>query len=352
MSGIAEAHLTAAKVFSVVTLASRYHLDLRREGAQLVALCPLHDESRPSFYLYPNTNSWYCFGCHRGGDSIALVRAVEGCDFPDAIARLIGTLSMPVPQMVSRAPRLPQPAETPVSVAERRVVLEVATTLYQQQLVDTPAAQRYLRGRGISDGTVASLGLGFCAGQQRAALVAALHARGITEGLANAVGLILPSGAERFAGMIVVPERRDDSITWLVGWSITTKRFMFLPGPRCILGREAITTPWAVLTEGLFDWLSLREWNLPALGMCGSDHIELLHADLPALDRLIVALDADAAGRASLQRILTAFPANARPLLLPLGVKDINELALIANGHQQFCRALGRVLAQKGAITV
>lgn len=63
---------------------------LRKSGKTLVGLCPLHNEKHPSFYIYPESNSFYCFGCSQGGDAIALVRLLHGYSFKEAIAYLIG----------------------------------------------------------------------------------------------------------------------------------------------------------------------------------------------------------------------------------------------------------------------
>lgn len=49
------------------------------------ALCPLHPEKTPSFKIYSPTNSWYCFGCAQGGDSISLVQKALNLDFIDAV---------------------------------------------------------------------------------------------------------------------------------------------------------------------------------------------------------------------------------------------------------------------------
>lgn len=60
----------------------------RREGKTYKALCPFHGEKNPSFTIYPATNSWYCFGCGKGGDIIALVRELDGLTFVEAIEQL------------------------------------------------------------------------------------------------------------------------------------------------------------------------------------------------------------------------------------------------------------------------
>ena len=58
---------------------------LRRSGRQCVGLCPLHSESRPSFYVDPERKLFHCFGCGAGGDLFDFFMAVEGCSFYEAL---------------------------------------------------------------------------------------------------------------------------------------------------------------------------------------------------------------------------------------------------------------------------
>jgi len=61
---------------------------LRRNGSQFRGLCPLHSERRPSFYVHPVKQIFYCFGCQQGGDVFSFIRALRRCSFPEAIAEL------------------------------------------------------------------------------------------------------------------------------------------------------------------------------------------------------------------------------------------------------------------------
>lgn len=72
----------------IVTVAESYTQPLRKAGAQLVGLCPLHAEKTASFYVHPGKNVWRCHGCLGGGDAIALVQAKEQCTFTEAVRLL------------------------------------------------------------------------------------------------------------------------------------------------------------------------------------------------------------------------------------------------------------------------
>lgn len=60
----------------------------RKMGRTLVGLCPLHNEKHPSFYIYPETNSCWCFGCCAGGNSINFIRLLKNCSFQEAVRYL------------------------------------------------------------------------------------------------------------------------------------------------------------------------------------------------------------------------------------------------------------------------
>lgn len=67
---------------------ARDKLELRQVGANFTSLCPFHSEKHASFYLYPKTNSFYCFGCQEHGDVIKLTMALFGLDFKEAVELL------------------------------------------------------------------------------------------------------------------------------------------------------------------------------------------------------------------------------------------------------------------------
>ena len=83
-----EAKIEQAKQTPIVNIASSF-LQLKKSGRNYKALCPFHQEKHPSFYLYPETNSFYCFGCNQGGDVIKLVELAFNLEFKEAIEYLI-----------------------------------------------------------------------------------------------------------------------------------------------------------------------------------------------------------------------------------------------------------------------
>jgi DNA primase len=78
------------------TIAGNY-VNLQRRGRHYVCNCPFHSEKSPSCTIFPETQSFYCFGCGAGGDVISWVRRMENLEFPDAVKQLAAKSGLQVP---------------------------------------------------------------------------------------------------------------------------------------------------------------------------------------------------------------------------------------------------------------
>lgn len=74
----------------IVEVAERY-TTLKKAGSRFTGCCPVHTEKSPSFFVFPEDQTWHCFGCNKGGDVISLVMAVEHLDFMGACRALQNT---------------------------------------------------------------------------------------------------------------------------------------------------------------------------------------------------------------------------------------------------------------------
>ena len=301
--------------YPIAEVVARYGVELRPSGRVLVGRCPFHaDGGRPNLTIYPATQSWYCYRCGVGGDVISFVRRLEGLDFRRAVERITGGEPSPV-----RA----QPAPAPRRIADRRrlfargpaerACLAAAVELYHGRLLCDLTAFSYVRGRGIDRQTIERCRVGYAAGNELAAF---LRWRRLPLQAAVRVGLIGRGGREFLAGRVVVPEVRGGQPVWLIGRTIdptgTGPKYLGLPGPKPLLGWESACcarTVW--LTEGVFDWLTLRCWGLPALGLVGTHlRVEALRA-LARFERIYLALDADDAGRQATATLAQALGSRA-----------------------------------------
>lgn len=76
-----------AKKYPIEELAKNM-LGIRQIGKNFISLCPIHNETTPSFYIYPESNRYYCFGCQAKGDVITLTMTLYGLDFKNAVEML------------------------------------------------------------------------------------------------------------------------------------------------------------------------------------------------------------------------------------------------------------------------
>ncbi|MBS1249876.1 MAG: DNA primase [Chloroflexi bacterium] len=135
-------------------------VELRRSGKSYSGFCPFHANTQtPSFAVFPDTQTWYCFGeCGEGGDIFNFVMKKEGWDFPEALRHMAQRAG------VQLRPLTPQEKEKKEEYARLRKLLEDAVTFYRHNLYNTDAgkmALAYLHERGVNDNTIETFGLGY-----------------------------------------------------------------------------------------------------------------------------------------------------------------------------------------------
>jgi DNA primase len=74
---------------SIADVVAKHGVALRESGGHLLGHCPFHEDEHPSFAVYPETRSFYCFGCNAGGDVIDFVRRADNLSFRDAVGNHI-----------------------------------------------------------------------------------------------------------------------------------------------------------------------------------------------------------------------------------------------------------------------
>ena len=319
---------------SGVTLSSRAGNRVRQ------GVCPFHEETQGSFTVYADTQRWYCFGCGLGGDVLDFIQRLDGVGLPEAIRRLDGGDWLPAnPQRAERRPRAPEPPFT-----RDPQLLTAAMRIYSSQLRRSPEAQRYLASRGIDQLASERLGLGFAPGR---GLRYRLQELGFDEQRLDSSGLFTERG-ERFRGMIVVPELIAGRVHWLAGRAIASEarlRFQALSGPKPVLGLGQLPrrSEFVVVTEGLFDWLTLASWGLPAVAALGTQCLDKVEAALRGHPRVFLAFDSDEAGCGAASRLQELFGEHrSRVVTLPDGVTDVADLGAHPDGRDVFLHLLRR----------
>lgn len=329
------------------------YMQLKRRGRNLVGLCPFHGEKTPSFNIYTDTSSFYCFGCGAAGDVITFVMKIENLDYLEAVKFLAqrSGMTMPEDDYDDSMSRL----RTRVYEANRE-----AARFYHAQLSSPEGreALMYLRSRALTDSTIRHFGLGY-APKNRFALTDHLRSKGFRDSELIAANLVFQSRkgtgvVDRFCDRVMFPiiDLRGNVIAF--GGRIMTDQkpkylntsdtIVFSKSGNLFSLNNAKNSPdkRLILCEGYMDVISLNQAGFTqAVATLGT----ALTADQAVLmkrycDEVIICYDADEAGQKATARaidILRKAGVNVRVLTIPDG-KDPDEF-LRKNGdkaHEAF----------------
>ena len=167
---------SAAKIEEVVS----DYVTLRKRGANLIGLCPFHNEKTGSFTVSPSKGIYKCFGCGVSGNAVGFVMAMEQCSFADAIKQLGKKYHIEVPerQMTAEEQQRQDDRESMF------VVNDFANKWFQEQLWETKEGQAiglsYFRERGLRDDIIRKYQLGYSP-EKGSPLATALKKKGFSE---------------------------------------------------------------------------------------------------------------------------------------------------------------------------
>ena len=306
----------------VVDVVGRY-VQLRKGGANLLGLCPFHNEKSPSFTVSPTKQFYHCFGCGAHGSAITFLMEHTGTSFPEAVRTLAASAGMTVPEE-NRSPRQQQESVRRKAEESRHTqVLDAAQAHYLKQLRASPAAIRYLKQRGLTGEIAAHFGLGW-SGTDR---------HGLSQVFPNyddptlvESGLVIESEDgrryDRFRERVMFPIRNvRGSLIGFGGRIIGKGEPKYLNSPETPLfskghelyglweARQSIRQEGQVIVvEGYMDVVGLAQQGIAnAVATLGTattpDHVKKL---LRASDKVIFSFDGDGAGRRAAWRALQA----------------------------------------------
>lgn len=294
-------------------------VQLKRSGKNFKGLCPFHGEKTPSFYVYPESGNYVCFSCGEKGDAFSWLQKTEGLDFPDALERLANLTNVTLRRGVVRDPHRDE-------VRERVWALnDEAATFYANILLNLPAGEagrRYVAERGLTRATVERFALGF-APEGWDVLTNYLLSRGHSEAHLIEAGLASEreNGGgiyDRFRARLLFPIRnRDGRIVGFGGRALGDARPKYLNTAQTAvfdksanlyaidLAKDAIRrADTAVIVEGYLD--AIMAHQVGHANVVASMGTALTESQVGLLKRLtgriILALDADAAGQAAMLR--------------------------------------------------
>ncbi len=349
----------------IVDLVGRY-LQLRRQGRQYVALCPWHDDSRPSLQVNPERQSFKCWVCDIGGDVFSFLMQIEGVEFREALEMLAdrANISLRRPQ-----PRGGSGGEAPVDKRTLYAAMAWAEGLYHDCLLRSPAAEparRYLHRRQITPESLERFHLGFAPPEWNWLQSRASKSPFSLKTL-ETVGLIARSAGgklyDRFRGRVLFSIRDTQSRPIAFGGRILPEMgaenaAKYVNSPETSLftksnhlyaldmARNALRrSHTALVMEGYTDCIVAHQQGfedaVAVLGTAlGENHVRLLKR---FADRIVLVLDGDEAGRRRANEVLELFvaeQADLRILTLPSGTDPCDFL--LEQGAAAFAELLQR----------
>jgi DNA primase catalytic core len=347
---------------SLQRLVEAQGIELKRHGADLLGLCPFHDDREPSLVVSPKKNLWHCLGaCQQGGSVIDWVMRSRGVSFRHAVELLRNehpSLSEPV-RIVAKGTTEAVKLQTPFEAnADDQRVLRQVVDYYHETLKQSPEAMKYLQGRGLTHPEmIGQFRIGFSNRTLGYRLPEKNRKSGAEiRGRLQQLGILRESGHEHFSGSVVIPVfDLNGNITEMYGRKITpglregTPLHLYLPGPHQGVWNELAlqVSKEIILCEALIDALTF--WcagfrNVTAsygVGGFTDDHRAAFRRH--GVQRVWIAYDRDEAGEKaalSLSEELLGMGIECFRVLFPRGC-DANEYARTT---QPAAKALGVLL--------
>lgn len=325
---------------------------LQKSGKSLKGPCPFHNERTPSFYVFPETQTWRCFGCNKGGDVFSFVQEQQSIEFRDALLYLAEKVGVVVEDNKDAGYNAEEARETSAAKERLRKLNEDALLWFHQMLLrakDASDARAYVQERGITSDTVIAFSIGY-APEKWDGLSRYLLSQGYTErelvegGLARArddeIGGSIGSGVyDYFRNRIIFPIRDiRGRVIGFGGRALGEGKPKYLNSPQTLLfeknsvlyaidmAKDAIKQAGqVVIVEGYVDAVIAHQYGTKQTVACiGSAITEKHIQQIKKLTRQVtLALDPDAAGSAAtehgIQEALKGFDRTVVPVPLPAG---------------------------------
>ena len=345
MSHQPEAVLTAIKQANpIVPLVGEY-LPLHRSGSTFKALCPFHDDHKPSLVLNSEHQSYKCWSCGAGGDVITFVMAFDRIDFPEAVRMLAERAGIPLERTAAKADAPTGPTKTDLLAA-----CAWAESAFVDAFVGSPEARAYADRRGISAESLDRFKIGF-APDSRDFLLSRGKRAGHGPDVLERAGLVLRKDdtnilRDRFRGRLIFPihDSRGRAIAFggrilpetekkLTDAGLNVAKYLNSPETSLFQKRRhlyaadlarpaARSDGWVAVVEGYTDVIAAHQSGLTnvvgTLGTAlGEDHITALRT---LADRVVLVFDGDEAGQKAADRSLELFfghEIDVRVLTLP-----------------------------------
>lgn len=316
------------------------YVSLKKRGSTSVGLCPFHNEKTPSFTVYNDTQSFYCFGCGAGGDAVTFIKKIENLDYLDAVKLLAQRAGLQMPQ---------EGFDDSLS-KKRRKIFEInrETAKFYYNYLISPNGKKgldYYLNRGLSMKIIKKFGLGY-APDNWDSLIKHLKSKGFSVGDMVDAGVVKVSKSGRyydnFRNRVMTPiidvrgnviafggRVLDDSKPKYINTSETlvykkTNELFALN-----LAKDSCADN-LILCEGYMDVIAMHQAGFTnAVAGCGTalttEQVRLISR---YTKEVILAYDADDAGQKALNKAIELFKQTDVKVRIPslVGGKDPDEI--------------------------
>ncbi|PNR97144.1 DNA primase [Petrotoga sp. 9PWA.NaAc.5.4] len=307
------------------------YLSLNKKGKNYSALCPFHTEDTPSFYIFPDTQTFHCFGCGAHGDVITFLEKYEQISFLEALKKLGSYAGITVELNQN-------------SVPDEILLNEEVSKLYTNTLLNLPSYSsvwKYLNKRGIDKDLVEEFELGFANGNE---VKKVLEENMFDKQIAINNRLILED-KEFFYNRLIIPIRDNSGL--LVGFSgrlinenenlpkyINSSENRFFKKSKILYmyyktKKFIKENDFAIIVEGYFDVISLYKLGFKnTTAILGSSFTKDHALDiLKSTNKIITMYDMDEAGKkATLSTIEALYSKDFQIAVAKYPAKDPDEL--------------------------
>ncbi len=320
------------------------YVDLKRQGRLSKGLCPFHSEKTPSFAVYPDTHSYYCFGCAKGGDIITFVRDIENLDYIEAVKFLAERAGLNMPD---------DGGYDDTIAKKKRRMLEMnkeAARFYHKYMMspEGKAGLDYWLGRGLSMNTIRHFGLGYAPDDWRG-LIFHMRSLGYSEAELYEADLVKRSTKDnktnyydnfRNRAMVPIIDLRGNIIAF-GGRVLDDSKPKYVNTSDTLIYKKSLAVfalnfaksagvKQLILCEGYMDVIALHQagFTNAVAGLGTALTTEQVRLISRYCDEVVLAYDNDGAGQEALQKAIAKFELTDLSIKAPklTGGKDPDEI--------------------------
>lgn len=319
------------------------YVQLKRRGKNLVGLCPFHNEKTPSFTVYPDSQSFFCFGCGAGGEVISFIRRAENLDFTEAVRFLCDKTSMVMPS---------EGFDDSLAVKRKRMyeINKEAARFFNSCLFTEVGKEglEYFKSRGYKKSTITKFGMGYAPNEWRA-LLTHLKEKGYSYEEAYEANLANKSEKngkvsfyDSFRNRVMVPiiDARGNVVAF-GGRVLDDSKPKYINTSDTLVYKKSLgvfglnfakntTEKKLILVEGYMDAITLHQHGFSNTIACLGTALtsEMAHLLSRYADEVILCYDADEAGQKATARAIEIFKSIGMKLkvIRLQGGKDPDEI--------------------------